>query len=216
MCCRQRKNTTAVPETLPPLPTAHRNYLNICVLGESGVGKTCLLRRFLGRPFSLNIPITVLDLEFKTIVLPNGERFQARLWDTAGQERYHAISLQTVRQSHGAVLVYDESTASSLAQLIDYWFPLIKQNCPQLRYLLVVGNKNDILATAETIDQLGADINRLSDLVSKHCKTSFVSVSARTMDTRSCEAVLEHFCERILRDIKETEPGHYKDFLLVG
>ena len=62
----------------------HKNFLNVSVIGDSGVGKTCLLGRFRGGPFPQMVVVTTIDIWLMSHVMENGESISVRLWDTAG------------------------------------------------------------------------------------------------------------------------------------
>jgi small GTP-binding protein len=192
----------------------HKNFLNICLIGDSGVGKTCLLKRFVGGGFPPTVVVTTIDLFITQHIMENGESISIRLWDTAGLEQYAPLTGASIRQSEAAVLVYDESVPQSLEKLTSIWYPLVKEFCPKLRHILVVGNKNDKLTTADVHERLSKQLELLGDKSRGHW-SSFVSVSAMKDDTISLQHVFHHFCTRVLKNIKEADPGHYQDFLLI-
>ena len=131
-----------------------------------------------------------------------------------GQETYHAITGATIRQSEAAILVYDEAVPQTLEHLCSLWYPLLSEACPKLRHILVVGNKNDKLVTIDVHQRITKQLEVLGDLSKGH-RPSFISVSAMKDDTISCQQVFRQFCTRILNEIKESDPGHYEEFLLI-
>lgn len=80
---------------------------NVRLLGNAGVGKTCLVRRFTQGLFPPGQGATIgVDFMIKTVEV-DGERIKLQLWDTAGQERFRSITQSYYRSAHALILVYD-------------------------------------------------------------------------------------------------------------
>ncbi|KAH7644520.1 ras-related protein Rab-30 [Dermatophagoides farinae] len=89
----------------------------VILIGNSGVGKTCLARRFIQGEFPVNKGATIgVDFMIKPMIV-NGIRVNLQLWDTAGQERFRAITQSYYRSAHCLVLVYDISSQPSFDSL---------------------------------------------------------------------------------------------------
>ena len=66
--------------------------VKIVIVGESGVGKTCLLQRFENDDFSVShVPTIAIDFKMKTVPISN-KKIRMQIWDTAGQERFHTLT----------------------------------------------------------------------------------------------------------------------------
>ena len=66
--------------------------VKIVIVGESGVGKTCLLQRFESEDFSVNhVPTIAIDFKMKVIQILD-KKVKMQIWDTAGQERFHTLT----------------------------------------------------------------------------------------------------------------------------
>ena len=66
--------------------------IKLLIIGDSGVGKSCLLRTYVGDPFEQSFNATIgLDFRIRTINV-QGKRVRLQIWDTAGQERYHSLA----------------------------------------------------------------------------------------------------------------------------
>jgi len=77
------------------------------MIGDSGVGKTCLLLRYANESFSPTFITTIgIDFKIKNIQL-EGKRVKLQIWDTAGQERFRTITTSYFRGAQGILLVYD-------------------------------------------------------------------------------------------------------------
>ena len=116
----------------------------ILTIGESGVGKTCILRRFVENKF-LKSHLATIGIDFRTkAVKVYGKAIKLKIWDTAGQERYHNITNQIFKGSDGIILVFDVNDDISFAKIKD-WIEQIKSNVSQDEIsLILIGNKCDI------------------------------------------------------------------------
>lgn len=115
----------------------------VVVVGDSGVGKTNLIHRFVKNNFNENTKATV-GVEFlsKTFKI-KGDVFKIEVWDTAGQERYKAITASYYKGSNGALIVYDLTRESSFNN-IEKWAKELKDKVGDKICLIMVGNKNDL------------------------------------------------------------------------
>nr|XP_040054915.1 ras-related protein Rab-15-like isoform X1 [Gasterosteus aculeatus aculeatus] len=92
----------------------------LLMLGDSGVGKTCMLRRFTESYFdSSHISTIGVDFKMRTLEL-DGTRVRVQIWDTAGQERYQTITKQYYRRAQGIIFVYDITSESSFQHLVKW------------------------------------------------------------------------------------------------
>ena len=116
----------------------------ILTIGESQVGKTCILRRFVENKF-LKSHLATIGIDFRTKILNvNGKNIKLKIWDTAGQERYHNITSQIFKGADGIVLVYDVTEEASFIKIKD-WIEQIKSNIDENEISIVLlGNKCDI------------------------------------------------------------------------
>ena len=87
----------------------------VVLLGESGVGKTCIIARYMYDKFDPCI-ISSLTCQFviKTIELPDGKSLTIHLWDTAGQEKYRSINKIYYKNAKVGILVYDVTDKKAL------------------------------------------------------------------------------------------------------
>ena len=130
------------------------NYtFKILTIGESGVGKTCILRRFVENKF-LKSHLATIGIDFRTKVLQvYGKDIKLKIWDTAGQERYHNITSQIYKGADGIILVFDVNEEISFTKIKD-WIEQIKSNISQDEIsLILLGNKCDIEERAISKEQ---------------------------------------------------------------
>ena len=116
----------------------------ILTIGESGVGKTCVLRRFVENKFLKN-HLSTIGIDFKTKTLNiNNQEIKLKIWDTAGQERFRNITTQYYKGADGIVLVYDVTDEASYEKIRD-WMEQILSNTQQEEIgLVLLGNKCDM------------------------------------------------------------------------
>ena len=117
--------------------------LKVVIVGDSGVGKSNLIKRFTVNEFLPNSKATV-GVEFlsKSYKI-NDKIFKIEMWDTAGQERYKSITSAYYKGAKGALLVYDVTSAQSFEN-IDKWYNEIKEKTNKDIKLILIGNKIDL------------------------------------------------------------------------
>lgn len=128
--------------TLPPPRT---RIFKIIVIGDSGVGKTCLTYRFCAGKFPEKTEATI-GVDFRErLVDIDGEKIKIQLWDTAGQERFRKSMVQHYyRNVHAVVFVYDVTNAASFRSL-PAWIEECKQHALGTEVpRILVGNKCDL------------------------------------------------------------------------
>jgi small GTP-binding protein len=115
----------------------------VLVIGDSGVGKTCLLLRFCDNSFTTSHLATIgIDFKMKTIEV-DGKRVKVQIWDTAGQDRFKTITQTYYRGAMGIVLGYAVNDRESF-QNIENWMKQIKDHASEDVCKVLVGNKSDM------------------------------------------------------------------------
>lgn len=115
----------------------------IVLVGDSGVGKSNLLCRFISNEFYKNNQTTIgVEFSSKTLKIDN-QLVKAQIWDTAGQERYRALTSAYYRNAVGAFLIYDITDRDSFENL-KKWMSEIKNHSMQNTVYILVGNKCDL------------------------------------------------------------------------
>lgn len=118
--------------------------IKLLLIGDSGVGKSCLLLRFSDDSFTTSFITTIgIDFKIKTIEL-DGKRIKLQIWDTAGQERFRTITTAYYRGAMGILLVYDVTDEQSF-QNIRNWIRNIEQHAADNVDKILVGNKCDMV-----------------------------------------------------------------------
>jgi small GTP-binding protein len=118
------------------------------VVGDSGVGKTCLLVRFISDTFEDDTPST-LGVEFMAKIIDTASRrIELQLWDTAGQELFRAVTRGYYRGSIGAFLVFDVTRRESFAN-IQRWIEDVRAAARPDAVMVLLGNKADLAAARD-------------------------------------------------------------------
>ena len=118
------------------------DYLfKLLLIGDSFVGKTCLLLRFADDTYTEKNTIGV-DVKIRTIDL-DGKTIKLQLWDTAGAERFRTITPSYYRGAHGIILVYDVTDQESFTH-VKNWLQEIDRCAPTNVSKLLIGNKCDL------------------------------------------------------------------------
>lgn len=117
--------------------------LKVVVIGDSGVGKSSLLYRFVNHGFLENTKATIgIDLlSYETKI--NGAQVYVQFWDTAGQEKYRGMVSTYYKSCHAVLLVYDITNKNSFLHL-DQWLLEVKTYADPDVSLFVIGNKLDL------------------------------------------------------------------------
>jgi len=115
----------------------------ILLLGDSSVGKTCLLMRYTDGTFQEEHLTTIgLDYRVKMVEMDDGSVIKVQFWDTAGQDRYRTITANYYKGANGIILVYDVTNQKTFKN-IKAWVEQIKEEVGQKITLMLIGNKID-------------------------------------------------------------------------
>ena len=128
--------------------------IKIILLGESGVGKTSIIKRFLYDKFNPNIEPSVTMNYGEKVLEIDKKKFRLFLWDTIGQEKYRSLSKLFLNETQIVILVYSITDMKSFKEL-NYWNNLYKEKIGKEVVLGVAGNKNDLYLSQEITEEFG-------------------------------------------------------------
>ena len=115
----------------------------IILVGDSSVGKTNILSRYLNNTFEETTKPTVgVEFNSKTYKIQDNI-VKAQIWDTAGQERYRSITSAYYKGAKGCLLIYD-ITRKKTFESIDRWISQFKETADKDLFIILVGNKCDL------------------------------------------------------------------------
>uniref|UniRef100_A0A8C9R099 Calcium release activated channel regulator 2A n=1 Tax=Scleropages formosus TaxID=113540 RepID=A0A8C9R099_SCLFO len=159
---------TILPDEKPA--SAPDRLFKIVVVGNSGVGKTSLLRRFCDGFFHAGTSATVgIDYIVRTLTVDDTQ-VVFQLWDTAGQERFRSITKQFFRKADGVVVMYD-ITAEQSFKAVRQWLSSVQEGAGEDIPVLLLGNKTDRENKREVQRRLG-------EILAKDCQLEFYECSA--------------------------------------
>ncbi|KAB5537078.1 hypothetical protein PHYPO_G00114710 [Pangasianodon hypophthalmus] len=115
----------------------------IVLVGDVGVGKTCVVQRFKTGTFIERQGNTIgVDFTMKTMEI-QGKRVKLQIWDTAGQERFRTITQSYYRSTNGAIITYDITKKASF-MAVPKWMEDVKKYGGSNIATLLIGNKSDL------------------------------------------------------------------------
>ena len=117
----------------------------VILVGEAGVGKTCIIKQYLDKVFDPEEIPTIAGQEvFKEINIEN-KLIKLTIWDTCGQERFRSINKIFMKESDIVILVYDKTNMKSFKELKNYWYDNVVSNIGNNFVIGIAGNKYDLL-----------------------------------------------------------------------
>ena len=143
----------------------------VLLIGDSGVGKSCLLLRFCDDAWTPSFITTIgIDFKIRTIEL-DGKRIKLQIWDTAGQERFRTITTAYYRGAMGILLVYDVTDERSFNN-VRTWHSNVVQYASEGVNKILVGNKCDWDEKRVISEDQGKDLAQSLDI-------KFIETSAK-------------------------------------
>ncbi|KAI7880369.1 ras-related protein rab-2A-like protein [Lichtheimia hyalospora FSU 10163] len=169
------------------------------IIGDTGVGKSCLLLQFTDKRFMPAHDLTIgvgFGTRFITVVGDQGAKQQIKLqiWDTAGQESFRSITRSYYRGAAGALLVYDITRRDTFENL-KTWLQDVREHANPNTVVTVVGNKSDLESKRQVSREEGEQFAREHDLF-------FMEASAK-----SAENVEDAFVKTAQNIYKKIQSG---------
>ena len=126
------------------------------LIGESGVGKTCIINQFITGEFEEeSLPTLTNQFCRKQFDFPEKKSISIDIWDTAGQEQYRSLNRLFYKNAKAVILVYDVSNKLSFDEIKNYWYDQIKQHCDNNIIIALAGNKCDLYEKRQISDEEG-------------------------------------------------------------
>ncbi|CDW60511.1 Ras protein Rab 30 [Trichuris trichiura] len=134
----------------------YKYLFKVVLVGNAGVGKTCLVRKFTQGVFPPGQTATIgVDFMIKTLMVGD-DKVKLQIWDTAGQERFRSITQSYYRSAHAIILVYDVACQPTFDRLPE-WITEIDQYANQKVLRILAGNKCDKEEEREIPERVGAE-----------------------------------------------------------
>ena len=175
------------------------------IIGDTNVGKSNLLLRYVKNDFSSEMKSTV-GVEFGSKILKIlGINVKVQIWDTAGQERYRSMTSSYFKGSKGVLIVYDITNYSSF-ESVDRWINEFRMKSEENSAIILVGNKNDIEEERKVTKEEGEE-------KAKKYNLAFFETSAK--DGKNVEEAFKCLFEKVVENyIKKKEKNEKKGELL--
>jgi Ras-related protein Rab-2A len=166
------------------------------IIGDTGVGKSCLLLQFTDNRFQPVHDITIgVEYGIRTITI-NNTPIKLRIWDTAGQEIFRSITRSYYRGAAGALLVYDITKRETFSHLAN-WLKDAREHANSNMIIMLIGNKSDLAKKRAVSTEEGEKFAKENGLM-------FMEVSAK-----SGEKVEEAFVKSAASIYKKIEDGDF-------
>lgn len=133
--------------------------IKVILVGESGVGKTCIIHRYTTGIFDDETLSTIaISSEEKTITLKdeNKTKITFKIWDTCGQEKYRNIAGIFFKDANAVVFVYDSTSENSFNEIKNYWYDKVKEEAPKDVVMAVASNKSDLFDMEQVSEDEGS------------------------------------------------------------
>ncbi|KAJ8950429.1 hypothetical protein NQ318_003705 [Aromia moschata] len=175
--------------------TAGVTWLKLCkviVIGDTCVGKTCIVNRFCRRIFDANYKSTIgVDFEVERFDVLN-VAYNLQIWDTAGQERFKSIAQSYYRAAHVIIVVFDLTSLQSLHHCQTWLREALTASHSMCPFIFLVGSKRDLLKkyayrnveinAIKVAEKLNAEYWPVSSKTGKNVNNLFYRIAALTFD----------------------------------
>ena len=157
------------------LSKQYDDLFKLVIIGDSGVGKSCLLLRFADDTFTENFYSTIgVDFRFKCLEIGD-RKCKLQIWDTAGQERFKTVTSAYYRGADGIIIVFDQTDKDSYNN-VQNWIEDISRYSTDDPVKIIFANKDDISQEKKSVDN--EDIIELE----KRTGLEIIKTSAKTGD----------------------------------
>ncbi|XP_075066481.1 ras-related protein Rab-19 [Mixophyes fleayi] len=144
----------------------------IILIGDSNVGKTCVVHRFQSGIFSDKHQNTIgVDFTVRSLNI-DGKKVKVQVWDTAGQERFRTITQSYYRSAHGAIIAYD-ITRRHTFDSVPHWIHEVEKYGAANLMLMLIGTKSDLVEKRQIL------FEEACTLAEKHSLLAVLETSAK-------------------------------------
>ena len=197
----------------------------VVLVGESGVGKTSIIKQFTAHSFDPDCQASISSQFSSKVVNINDTKKAIRfdLWDTAGQEKYRSLAKIFYKDARIIIFVYEITNKKSFEGLQNYWYQQVNSSCLPNVIFALVGNKNDLYNISEVneeeamkwADSIGAIFQTTSALSNTGIDVLFQLVGKKFLnpnfDYKSEEDLKKQQYEKKKEDQKENKNNDDED-----
>ena len=168
--------------------------LKIILLGDTGVGKTCLINAYFNRKFNSELESTCTpEFSQKTIKIQN-KKYTIEIWDTAGQERYRSLSKVFIKGANIIIFVYDITNEKTFNEL-NFWINYVEEQLWDESIYGLAANKNDLFNEQKVEKERG-------EKLAKDIGALFYETSAKE-DQKGFQQFIEKLIKKLIENKKE-------------
>jgi small GTP-binding protein len=182
----------------------------ITLIGDSGVGKSSIIGRFITGFFNEEISST-LGLNYsQKYYEKNGKKISLNLWDTAGQEKFRSLGKNFYKDSFIIIIVYDICNKASFQSIKEVWYPDIQRFGEKVNIIALVGNKKDKYEDEEVPEEE-------AKLYAQEIDANFFLVSANSGDgiERMFQTLADNFFDiEFIKKIDEARESRIDSIVL--
>ncbi len=171
--------------------TKKEHRLKIVVAGDGGVGKTCLLNRYISNTFMDVMKITIGTGFFAKEIEMEDFIAKLQLWDFGGEKRFRFLLPNYCKGAHGVILAFDMNDFTTLMNL-DEWLQIVRENTKD-PVIILVGTKVDVAGYM--------DERIIQDFCKENAIKKFIPTSAKTR--KNIELVFQELVENIIDKSKK-------------
>ena len=166
-------------------------HCKIILVGDSGVGKTSIMGRYLG-DYDPHEKATIgASFKSKLEKVEGKDSIQFEIWDTAGQERYRSVNSIFYQDAYVCLLVYDITKKESFENLKNYWYNAVKECGSEGIIFHIAGNKVDLLdkeqvqkkEVEEYCESINAEFNYVSAIKNAYINNLFQILAKRFIES---------------------------------
>jgi len=172
--CTTGENVVDKQVQIPQRTLPYKHLFKYIIVGDTAVGKSCLLLQFTDKKFQSQHDLTIgVEFGSRTINI-DSNNVKLQIWDTAGQEKFRSITRSYYRGAAGALLVYDITRRDTFEHLTTWLEDCLKYSSPNI-VIMLIGNKCDLDTNRQVTQEEG------HTFASKH-GLHFLETSAKTAE----------------------------------
>ena len=184
-----------------------KDPIKIILLGDSGVGKTNIILRYLKDEFNQNSISTIGTTFGVKELIRNNITYNLNIWDTTGQEVYRSVTKLFIQGAKIVILVYCIDQKKSFESL-DYWYNSIMEICGENVVLGIVGNKMDLFDDEEKVEVTEEDGQKYANEKKAIFKLVSAKIDKKGIDSLFDQLFDKYIEENIITNSEKKEKGN--------
>lgn len=145
----------------------------IVLIGDSAVGKTCLIQRYLKDQFTENLHCSLgVEFQNKTVILDEKTIVDIKIWDTCGEEKFKAVTQKYYRDANGILVLFDLTSPTSFSN-IEGWIKQIENTININKIpIILIGAKSDLDKKVKSVE--------IDQIILKYGFIEYIEISSKT------------------------------------